>query len=186
MHHHHHKHQLGRNAALAAMVLLAGTLSIALAQGSGTKPAGSATRTTEEENEKDKPEVKAELNAEALKALLGAKVPMVLLDARGPSDQWIAGAVPLAHDADEKAIRRVVGKPNRLIVTYCGGPECPMSLMLANNLTEHGYTNVIRFTGGIEAWTNAGLELTAKDDAKGSDTKKPSGSSAKPSGSDTR
>jgi len=164
--------------AFAAMVVVAAMVSVAPAQGSGSK--------ADDSKDKEKIEVKAELNAEALKAVMGAKVPMVLLDARGPSDQWIDGAVPLAHDADEKALRRAAGNANRLIVTYCGGPECPMSLMLANNLAEHGYTNVIRFTGGVEAWTEAGFELKAKDDAKGSDTKKPSGSSNKSSGSGTR
>ncbi len=171
--------------ALMAMMVITAMVSVALAQGSGTKPGGSESK-VDDSKEKQKIEVKAELNAEALKAIVDAKVPMVLLDARGPSDQWIDGAVPLAHDADEMAIRRAVGNPNRLIVTYCGGPECPMSLMLANSLAEHGYTHVIRFTGGVEAWTKAGFELKAKDDAKGSDTKKPSGSSAKPSGSGTR
>lgn len=171
--------------AFAAMVVVAAMVSVALAQGSGTKPAGSGSK-ADDSKDKEKFEVKAELNAEALKAIMDAKVPMVLLDARGRSEQWIDGAVPLAHNADEKAMRQAVGNPNRLIVTYCGGPECPMSLMLANNLAEHGYTHVIRFTGGVEAWTKAGFELKAKDDAKGSDTKKPGGSSAKPSGSSTR
>ncbi len=171
--------------AFAPMVVVAALVSVALAQGSGTKPAGSGSK-ADNSKDKEKIEVKAELNAEALKAIMDAKVPVVLLDARGPSDQWINGAVPLAHDAEKKAIRKAVAKADQLIVTYCGGPECPMSLMLANNLAEHGYTNVIRFTGGIEAWTKAGFELKAKDDAKGSDTNKPSGSSAKPSGSGTR
>lgn len=40
--------------------------------------------------------------------------------------------------------------------------------------------------GGVEAWIKAGFELKAKDDAKGSDTNKPSGSSASPNGSGTR
>ena len=170
--------------AFVAMVVVAAMVSIALAQGSGTKPAGSGSK-ADDSKDKEKIEVKAELNAEALKAIVDAKVPMVLLDARGPSEKWIDGAVSLAHNADEMAIRRAVGNPNRLIVTYCGGPECPMSLMLANNLAEHGYTNVIRFTGGAEAWAKAGFELKTKDDAQGSDTKMPSGSSTKPSGSGT-
>lgn len=171
--------------AFAAMVVFAGVVTVALAQGSDTKPAGSASK-AEEPKVVEKIEVKAELNAEALKAIMDANVPMALLDARGPSDQWIDGAVPLAHDADEKSTRRAVANPNQLIVTYCGGPECPMSLMLANHLAEQGYTNVIRFTGGVEAWTNAGFELKEKDGAKGSDTKHQSGVSSKPSGSGTR
>lgn len=157
--------------AFAAMVVAAAMVSFVLAQGSSTK--------ADDSKDKEKIEVKAELNAEALKAIMDAKVPILLLDARGPSDQWIDGAVPLAHNADEKAIRQAVGNPNRLIVTYCGGPECPMSLMLANNLAEHGYTHVIRFTGGVEAWTEAGFKMAEKEKPKGSNSKKPSGSSTR-------
>ncbi|MEX0777780.1 MAG: rhodanese-like domain-containing protein [Phycisphaeraceae bacterium] len=170
---------------LSLMVLLAaGMLSTVWAQGSATK-AGSTTK----EPDKKKVEVKAELNAEALKALMAAKVPMVVLDARGPSEQWVAGAVPLAHDAEERAIRRALANPNQLVVNYCGGPECPMSLMLANRLAEHGYANVIRFTGGIEAWTKAELPLAKKD--TGSTTKQQAtppaqGSAPRPSGSGSR
>ncbi|GAB4108119.1 MAG: hypothetical protein Kow00105_14250 [Phycisphaeraceae bacterium] len=171
--------------AFAAMVVLAGVISVALAQGSGAKPSGSASK-AEETKAEEKIEVRAELNAQALRAIMDANVPLVLLDARGPSDQWIDGAAPLAHNADVKTIRQAVANPNQLIVTYCGGPECPMSLMLANHLAEQGYTNVIRFTGGVEAWTNAGFELKEKDGAKGSDTKHQSGASSKPSGSGTR
>lgn len=152
------------STAALAVVLAVGIISTVWAQGSDTKP-GSATK----EPGKMKVEVKAELNAQALKALMDAKVPVVVLDARGPSNEWIAGAVPLTHDADERAIRRALANPNQLVVTYCGGPECPLSLTLANRLAEHGYANVIRFTGGIEAWTKAELTLAKKD--AGSDTK---------------
>lgn len=171
--------------AFAAMAVVAGLVGVAMAQGSGTKRAGSESK-AEAPKDEEKVEVKAELNAQALKAITGARVPVVLLDARGPSDQWLDGAMPLAPDADERAVRRAAGHPNRLIVTYCGGPECDLSQKLANHLAEHGYTNVIRFTGGIEAWTEAGFELKTNDDAKGSQTKKRSGSSAKPRGSSAR
>jgi len=176
--------------ALTAMVVLAGVVTVALAQGSGSKSAGSGSKNEQPEKAEDKAgdkaEVNAELNAEALKAIMGAKVPVVLLDARGPSDPSIPGATPLAHDADDKAIRRTLTNRDQLIVTYCGGPECPMSLMLANRLSGMGYANVIRFTGGVKAWTEAGFELHKKDNAAGSGTKDRAGSSAKPSGSGTR
>jgi len=164
--------------AFAAMVVVAAMVSVALAQGSGTKPAGSGDK-ADDSKDKEKVEIKAELNAEALKAIMDAKVPIVLLDARGPSDQWIDGARPLTADADKRAIRQAVGHPGRLIVTYCDGPECPASQMLANHLAEHGYTNIIRFTGGVEAWTKAGFKMAEKDEPKGSNSKKPSGSSTR-------
>lgn len=167
------------------MVVLTGMVSIALAQGSSSKSEGSSSK-TEQKTDAQKVEVKAELNAEALHAIMHAKVPMLLLDARGASDQVIGTAVALNYDADEEAISKTATNKNQLIVTYCSGPECPMSLMLANRLAKQGYTNVIRFTGGIEAWTAAGYKLQEKDDAKGSNTKPHNGSSSKPSGSGSR
>lgn len=157
------------------MVVLVGMVSIALAQGSSTKSEGSSSK-TEQKTDVEKVEVKAELNAQALHAIMSAKVPMLLLDARGVSDQVIGNAVALDYDADEDAISKAATNKNQLIITYCGGPECPMSLMLANRLAAQGYTNVIRFTGGIETWTAAGFELKGKSDAKGSHTKARSGS----------
>lgn len=171
--------------ALVAMMVVACMVSVAMAQGSGSKHAGSTSK-AEKAKQTEKAQVKAELNAEALKAIIDAKVPMLLLDARGESSQVIQGSVALEYDADEKTIRNIAADTNQLIVTYCGGPECPMSLMLANSLAKQGYTNVIRFTGGIETWTQAGFELNENKDSKGSATKKPSGSSSKSSGSGTR
>ena len=150
------KHLLWTSTAAVTLLLAAGLVTTALAQGSGSKHKA-------EKAEEKKIEVKAELNAEALKALTGAKVPMLLLDARGPSDQWLPGAVPLAYDADEKIVRRALTHTGRLVVTYCSGPECIMSLMLANHLTELGYPNVIRFTGGVQAWEEAGFPLQAEE-----------------------
>lgn len=172
-------------STFAAMVVLTGMVSIALAQGSASKPEGSVSK-TEQKTDAQKVEVKAELNAEALHALMHAKVPMLLLDARGASDQVIGNAVALDYNTDQEAISKAAADKNQLIVTYCGGPECPMSLMLANNLAKQGYTNVIRFTGGIEAWAAAGYKLKEKSDAKSSNTTPHTGSSSKPSGSGLR
>jgi len=164
------KSRWGVLASAALVMVLMSAVSVSLAQsGSKTKP---------KDGEKPAHSVKAELNAQALMALKGAKVPMVLLDARGPSAEWIDGAMPMAYDADEKTAKRSLAKREQLIVTYCGGPECPMSQMLADRLAGYGYTKVIRFTGGVAAWTEAGYELKkAKDKpGKGSGSRKGSGS----------
>ncbi|MBI1367119.1 MAG: hypothetical protein GC162_00545 [Planctomycetes bacterium] len=166
------QHMFGFGVVVLAACLSVGVVTMTLAEGSGSK-SGSGSKA-----ESQKTHVTAELNAQALKALMGARVPMVVLDARGPSDQWIPGAIPLAYDAKEPAIRRLLTDPNQLVVTYCGGPECPMSLMLADHLAELGHPNVIRFTGGINAWTQAGLPLQNKNSG--------SASKSRPSGSGTR
>jgi len=45
------------------------------------------------------------------------------------------------------------------IVTYCSGEECDLSLHLARNLTDYGYTNITIFFGGSREWEKFGLEL---------------------------
>lgn len=161
------RNRLRMLSVIAFAAMLVGTVGLTFAAGSGSKQGSSS-------KEKDQAKhVEAELNAQALMAVKNARVPMVLLDARGPSADWIDGAKPLAHNADEKDLRRAVPSKKQLVVTYCGGPECPMSLMLADRLADMGYQNVIRFTGGATAWEQAGYELK-------SDEKKKPGSGSKP------
>ncbi len=47
-----------------------------------------------------------------------------------------------------------------LIITYCDGDECELSLFLARNLKNEGYSNVKIFFGGWQEWTQAGLPVT--------------------------
>ena len=94
-----------------------------------------------------------------LLALVQARVPMTIVDARAP--KWddgrrIGGAIHLAPDADEKAIARALRDRSRLIVTYCAGLKCPASAMLAKRLRTMGYRNLIEYPWGIEGWTGAG------------------------------
>lgn len=146
-----HRNPLSTRFLIAATFLL-GLLGLStaavLSQGSGSKSDRVASV-----------EVKAEINAQGLKALLDSGVPLALLDTRGRAAQWIAGAKMLAHDADQRTIRRILGSTRQLVVTYCSGPGCDTSLKLANRLAGLGFSNVIRFTGGIEAWKAAGFPV---------------------------
>jgi rhodanese-related sulfurtransferase len=45
------------------------------------------------------------------------------------------------------------------IITYCGGPKCPQSMLAAQKLVELGYTNVKAYEGGLEEWKAAGHEV---------------------------
>ncbi|HEY6826187.1 MAG TPA: rhodanese-like domain-containing protein [Gemmatimonadaceae bacterium] len=42
------------------------------------------------------------------------------------------------------------------IVVYCSGLSCPMSRDAAGKLATLGFTNVLLFEGGLEAWTQSG------------------------------
>lgn len=48
---------------------------------------------------------------------------------------------------------------DRLIVTYCSGRECEDSHMLAQYLTQEGYTHVRVFIDGFPAWEKEGLPV---------------------------
>ncbi len=49
--------------------------------------------------------------------------------------------------------------PDEEIVVYCTNPACRASHELYNELVEHGYGNVRRFEGGLEAWAGADYPL---------------------------
>ena len=50
---------------------------------------------------------------------------------------------------------------DRKIVFYCGYVKCPRSHNGAVFAKELGYTNVLRYPGGIDAWRGAGYKLIA-------------------------
>jgi rhodanese-related sulfurtransferase len=45
------------------------------------------------------------------------------------------------------------------IVVYCTSPECHASIALYWALVDAGYTNVMRYSGGLTEWEAAGLAL---------------------------
>ncbi len=56
------------------------------------------------------------------------------------------------------AERRIPDREAQVVV-YCAGPECESSGEVAARLVELGYTNVRHFSGGKQAWREAGLPL---------------------------
>lgn len=47
------------------------------------------------------------------------------------------------------------------IVTYCSNAACPNSGRVATLLTNLGYTNVRKYSEGIQDWVEAGLPVEA-------------------------
>jgi rhodanese-related sulfurtransferase len=45
------------------------------------------------------------------------------------------------------------------IITYCGGTDCDLSILLADYLVEQGYLNVSIFFGGWIEWKDAGYPI---------------------------
>ena len=104
----------------------------------------------------------ATLDTKALKALVDAKVPATILDARG--GKWddgrrIPGAGSLTAAASDAEIAKAIPSKDGLVVTYCGGTKCPASAKLAGRLRELGYKNVVEYPQGIAGWAGAGLDV---------------------------
>ena len=101
----------------------------------------------------------ADIDTPALKALISAKVPMALLDARGPQKSWIPGAKPMAVNVKDDVILKAVPSKDALVITYCGGVQCPLSTMLGKRLRDLGYRNVLEYRKGIRGWIASGGEV---------------------------
>jgi rhodanese-related sulfurtransferase len=87
---------------------------------------------------------------------------LVLVDALSPisyAGAHLPGAVNIPpRSCDELASRWI---PDRAVevVVYCAGPDCDSSVEVAQRLLELGYLNVRHFSGGKQAWREAGLPL---------------------------
>jgi rhodanese-related sulfurtransferase len=90
---------------------------------------------------------------------------VVMVDARpGPFFQQghLAGALNvgrLTFDADFQRNQSALQDPSKAVVVYCTGPECREAELVADLLKARGVARVRVWSGGIEAWTKAGLPL---------------------------
>jgi rhodanese-related sulfurtransferase len=87
--------------------------------------------------------------------------PGMILDARTPDEfakGRIPGAVNLYAMEPEAWVGRVGDLPrDTLMVLYCSNPHCPFGRTLAEYLGAFGFTNMLLFDDGWDAWTEAGL-----------------------------
>lgn len=86
------------------------------------------------------------------------------VDARSKSSHEagrIKGSLSLPLEELDTALPRFKGmvKPERTIVVYCNGFDCPDSMDLGNRLIKHGYQNVYVFLGGYPEWKDAGYAV---------------------------
>jgi rhodanese-related sulfurtransferase len=84
------------------------------------------------------------------------------------TDEYFHGEmIPGSHRVPLDHIGREVSglnlRKDAEIVTYCGGPQCPQSMLAATKLVELGYLNVEAYEGGIEEWKKAGLEIVQSE-----------------------
>lgn len=106
-----------------------------------------------------------------IELLRGGQVPVLTLDVLGGSEmiQGAVYAVPAAQsgsfsDATQQQFAQFLsqatgGNKQFPIVLYCLSPECWMSYNASLRAINLGYTNVLWYRGGIEAWKQAGLPI---------------------------
>jgi len=107
-------------------------------------------------------EYDATISTEGLAALLRARLPIALLDARtGKFDDGrrIPGAKSLSAAATAKQAAALIKGKDTLVVTYCSNLKCPASSYLAKRLATLGYKNVVEYRNGIEGWADAGNKV---------------------------
>ena len=86
----------------------------------------------------------------------------VLVDALGPisyAGAHLPGAINIPpKSCDDLAASRIPDLDTEVVV-YCAGPDCESSVEVAERLVELGYRHVSHFSGGKQAWRQAGLPL---------------------------
>ena len=90
-----------------------------------------------------------------------------VFDAR-PAEAYEAGHLPLALSLPSTQVEETFALqyapmliPEQEIVVYCSGKICDESIIVSSFLIEQGFTNVVLFVDGFEAWTEAGLPTEA-------------------------
>lgn len=87
------------------------------------------------------------------------------LDARSQSayrDGHIEGAFNLPWESFELMAEEVLANipPDVMVITYCDGKECDLSMNLAKELVSRGYESVRVFVNGWGLWKEADLPIT--------------------------
>jgi PQQ-dependent catabolism-associated CXXCW motif protein len=108
-------------------------------------------------------------------------VPFVLIDALGSGEmlpeavpaEWASNAGSFTDQTQQQLVQllqqQTKGNKGEVLVFYCLSRECWMSYNAALRAINAGYTNVLWYRGGIEAWKQAGLP-TAQSIRRGSNS----------------
>jgi PQQ-dependent catabolism-associated CXXCW motif protein len=134
------------------------------------------------------------ITTKALAALVqGRLMPFVVFDVLGQAEM-LPDAVPavwlsqpgtfkdaIQQQADRLLSQHASGRKDIALVFYCQSRECWMSYNAALRAIHAGYTNVLWYRGGIEAWKWAGLPTRYGPPAQQAQAKPPRNDAA-PSG----
>src|SRR5262245_56578671 len=104
------------------------------------------------------------LTAQELRTMLDAEEDLVVVNVLAPEDfreAHIPGSenVPLDRERFVDEILAKTGSKEAKVVVYCSSESCTASRRAARKLDESGFPRVYGFTGGIQAWQEAGLPV---------------------------
>jgi rhodanese-related sulfurtransferase len=103
-----------------------------------------------------------EIDREELRLKLEGGDAFVLVDALPAiafAGARLPGAINIPPDRVDGLAERRIPDLDAEVVVYCANPKCESSVEVATRLVELGYRNVRHFSGGKEAWREAGLPL---------------------------
>ncbi|MBV7326696.1 rhodanese-like domain-containing protein [Chloroflexi bacterium TSY] len=80
----------------------------------------------------------------------------------------IPGSIYLASQEQVESTLR----PDDEIVVYCTNPACSASITAYEALTAQGFTNVVRYAGGIQEWEGAGYPIEGGNQDERADEQK--------------
>ena len=103
-----------------------------------------------------------EISYEELSSKIQAGAALTLVEVL-PERYFASGHLPRAINLPLNAVPKIAPEllpdPQREVVLYCAGPTCSNSHVAARELMQRGYANVRVFSGGKEAWVQAGNAL---------------------------
>lgn len=86
------------------------------------------------------------------------------IDARSAdefSEGHIKGAVNIPFYGSENYLNVINGlNKNEIVVTYCSGADCDISILSGDELFEMGFKRVYIFVGGFEEWTKNNFPIS--------------------------
>jgi membrane protein DedA with SNARE-associated domain/rhodanese-related sulfurtransferase len=104
----------------------------------------------------------ARISVNELYEMLGRGEKLAILDVRSRTHRELHGRrIPGAIPLDIETLDAVASgiSPDHEVVVYCACPNDASAVKVAGMLRKRGFTRVRPLAGGIDAWTEAGLDL---------------------------
>jgi rhodanese-related sulfurtransferase len=107
-----------------------------------------------------------EINREDLKQKLDHPKKFTLVETL-PAESYrrghLPGAINLPPERVQSQAEELLPSKDSEVIVYCAGPTCHASEDAARELDQMGYSNVRRYAGGKQDWSDAGFPLISDE-----------------------